>query len=339
MAAEDASTRDRSRSPPSQMDRPEEDQQEWTFSDIVHGPFEDPSGPVAPLLDKPGPVRVRLESERVSFFRLAEYLHNKGPPEPDLIVAFGTWTNVLHRDVCNESGTSDPAFMPTYADRRGIQDRQKTVYDDPTDFLVSILNATCAQTSTSVLLVGPRHYIWRVVPNSHRPLQRFDLEHTYADHYQGFKKFDDKFMALYMPSSFGRQAAIQADGTARMPDLLSRFKRVLVMSAGRGKFWSQVVSELIVEVQSGRQRLSFCTEDPSWGLAHEANHYEGYVRCVADFKCELCKPPAVTCMRCLRRVKNWGELPNRKWVQNTAEKGVGTDDLDAVDNADTCTMM
>lgn len=321
----------------------QENIQVWTFSDIVSGPFESPGGPVAPLLQSrsESEIQVRLATGRASAFRLTEFLDGHYTGVPDLIVTFGCWRNVLSESICVKSGSTNERYMPTRSERQGFEYRQKTIFDDPVDFLTAYLNATIAQTTASVLLVGPRHYLWRLTPNSlRRPLQRFMIKDMYDDAYQGYKQFGGIFMALYLPSSSQRQVVIEPDGTVSMPYLLSRFRKVLVMSAGRGKFWSDVIKHMVKDVADGKQRLAFCDDAPDWANDHKNEYYASYMESIARGVCAHCHPPE-TCMRCLRRVRNWCEIPNRKWLPRSANACIGPDDAINIGNERTwaCTMM
>ena len=313
-------------------------QQVWTFTDIVGGPSASPNGPVAPLLETTGSpdVLVCLGQACVNAFDLTECFDNHG--EPDLIVNFGVWPNVLTDSICRDKGVDDDQCKPSHEERRGIQNRQRTVYDDPIDFLVAVVNASIAQSAASFLLVGPRYYIWRVTANSIRPMQRFVLKRTYEDYYQGFKQMSDEFMALYLPSSSGRQVTLDTDGKVDMPYLLSLHQNVLVMSAGREKFWSNVIKHMAQEVADGSRQLAFCNDLPKWGMDHRKLHFESYMECIARGACRHCNYPQL-CMRCLRRVRNWCGIPNRKWVPYSANANVGTDDMDDKDSNSACTMM
>ena len=141
--------------------------------------------------------------------------------------------------------------------------------------------------------------MWRNVPKSNRPVQRFTIDDTYEDHYQGYKNFEGPFMAMFMPSSASRQLSLSDSGVYCLPALLAQYQRIMVLSAGRGVFWSEAIQHEIREVRDQRLLFNTVEEPPEWGIKHTSEWFHGYQSQMDG--CGNCNPkerPWVTCMRC-----------------------------------------
>jgi len=115
--------------------------------------------------------------------------------------------------------------------------------------------------------------MWRVVPKLDRPIQRFNIAEQY-DHYQGFKIFTGDFM--YMPASASRQIAVEPTGHVKLTELLVKFKSVLVLSSGRGIFWSMAIRDLKTDIAAGELSFRIAQDEPWWASDHMMSNKDTY---------------------------------------------------------------
>ena len=111
-------------------------------------------------------------------------------------------------------------------------------------------------------------------------------------------------------------------------------RRVLVVSAGRGEFWRQIITD-VSKQPSRDEGDSPSSQDGSgmvWGKigAEKLNKkFEQYTR-----DCEICTGETRTCRRCLRNLKyRVADIPNKKWIPKVSEAGIQTDALARTDAA------
>ena len=316
----------------------EPEPQIWHFTDIVNGPYADlTDGPMKDLPTVGGPVQIQI-GPMTSAFHLRKTLEEI---QPDLIVSFGSWPNVLTSDIC-EKLTSSDCCRPHDKDRQNVQHRQKKIFDDPPEFLIAFSSAIAAQAATSYMTIGPKHYLWRTTVKTSRPLQRFAVSGPYDDFYQGYREFapEDDFIAMYMPGSAEKLAEIDPSGKVELLSVFRKFQTILVLSTGRGVFWSQIVRGMID--LSMNERLVFDKSDPTWAIVHRDAHIDKYN---ALFECDNINCTQMQkCMRCLRKIKNWSGIPDRQWstwkrTENKASGPDGSDEAISEPHAPFCFVM
>ena len=145
--------------------------QRWVVTDVVPGPWQDPSGDLQRTAMRLQHIRALVlqdHTEFVNVFRLQHVVESHGPF--DLVVSFGSWPNVLTDDLCKAAIESSP--LPGYKLRKYIQGNQKRVFNYPQDFLVAFTFAVMAQTKASFILIGPPHYTWQAVCKCQRPEEK-----------------------------------------------------------------------------------------------------------------------------------------------------------------------
>ena len=110
----------------------QEPYQQWTFTDIVPGPFCDMiDGPLAGLPLSTSDSKIRIEiGAMTSAFSLSGTIKTV---RPDLICSFGVWPNLLTDEICDKISPSMQC-RPSDEHRRSVMFRQKKVFDDPPEF-------------------------------------------------------------------------------------------------------------------------------------------------------------------------------------------------------------
>ena len=289
--------------------------QKWVFTDVVKGPWCDMS-PEAPLSLLPlNSIDVVVEMDAfVNVFRLANILHKHDGI--DLVLSYGSWPNVLTDEICEEVLPSSPTPGPR---RAMIQRQQKQVWNFPDEFLVSFTAAVMAQTPASFLLVGPPHYTWGATARTRRPMHRFMLPvYDCTDYYQGFKKLND-LMATYWPMDEEKMPT-----KMDLVSIVALHSKVLVLSSGRARLWSDVMQRADKVVR--KYGVPYGIPPLCAGMRHMyegRDKYQGLVTCRNEqAPCE----GDYLCRWCLRRIKQWSGLPDRRLTVWVDSKGTQTDD-------------
>jgi hypothetical protein len=228
--------------------------------------------------------------------------------DPDLILSFGTWRNVL------PDASKD--------DRMRIQRQQCRAFgNDANDFLCALTFAVLAQSKASFLMVGPNSHIWRLITTAQRPCQRFKVIENY-DYYQTSTKKCD-YTAWYWPADPEKVATVSIEEKVSVKDILRLHQKILVISAGRGEFWRQVMDsdELGDEWLKSTNSVA---GNRDWANRFFVQNNETYaaIRKTCD-RCE--KQNKHVCWRCYNKWKKIAEVPNKKFVLYTKDVCVATD--------------
>ena len=284
---------------------------ERLVSDVANGPWNQKGGPLDGL------PNVQIMPRLVSIFDLREVLENV---RPDLVVMFGTWRNVLTRDVLKEGQDG-----PTKQQQNEIAKVQYSMFDDGCDFLQTCHAAVLAQTQASVMSVRPTRYLWRTsIAPTPRPRLYCPVVEKF-DHYQGSVKHDTYDM-VYWAGNKGLEAVVGHDGVGSVVQVCSMHRKVLVVSAGRGEFWRQIILD-VSKMPCRGEGENDSPQDGSgmvWGKIGAATLNNKFERYTHD--CEICKGEARTCRRCLRYLKHRvADIPEKKWRVKTREAGIQTD--------------
>ena len=128
---------------------------------------------------------------------------------------------------------------------------------------------------------------------------------------------------MYWPASAGKWAD-EMDNDSGSVDVTTVFKKhqnILVLASGRGKFWSQIVRAMMEAARS--EPLPFDRSEPEWARLYKnpyqvAKYYKIFPRC-DSIHCSLPE----SCMRCLRRIKDWSGIPDRQWSTYGRSRDVG----------------
>lgn len=275
-------------------------------------------------------THVEVKNERVNAFRLQSVVAEF---DPDCVVSFGSWRNVL-----NDSVVGDKVQVrPSDEERRSIQGRQCKIYNIAPDFLVSFSSAVIAQTKASHLNVGPSHYLWRNLVRCARPQQQFWIDDSEnADYYQGSGNMGNQgkltnFVANYWPSCPEVMPKLNEAGRGSIVELLSRHERILVISAGRGDFWAEIIDK----VDQHRPLACRTPLVPIWAENHHAWLRNNGWAYTFDTPCGSTNcGEADVCMRCLRRIKYWSWIEEMKYFVRGDDAGC---QCDAEGSFDVCT--
>ena len=302
--------------------------QEWIITDVVGCPMSDvANGPLAQLNGE-GPwlsnnIHFTVEKDRVNAFACREMIKKH---KPNIIVAFGTWRNVLVAEYCEGMAVD---AQPTGKDRKYLQGPQCNVFQIGEEFLQAVASAVLAQSACSFLLVGPKRYLWRCAAKVSRPQLRFWLpeDENQFDYYQGAEKMT-KHEAVYWPSGPQMMPTIDERGAASMLDILAKHERVMVISAGRGVFWTNAMEKL-------RSKRLCPANDVSWGLSN----LEWLKKCRREYRgqygCRECRPwdamnPQL-CMNCLKAIKKWAEIDEKQYMKRSADVAVQTEEPENIE--------
>ena len=279
------------------------------LSDIVRGPYQDPvSGPFAEFLkDDKCAVRVKVCPERINVFDLRRASELC---QPDLICMFGIWSNVLTKEIVEDCGVEEQ-WGPNPRERRFVQHSQKGCFGEgPHEFVIAALCAIAAQSNASIIIVGPRHYMWNVTEKSARPMQKFKVKP--ADYYQGYRKFREDFISLYLPSGASQLVEVDGDGFGDLRVVLQKHESILSVGTGRGTFWKNILGEFLV----GQHSLEACpmpSISKEWGNSSlDDTYWEMLDECTHQY----CGDP-YRCKRCLMNIKKWAGIHERKHVRPT----------------------
>eukprot|EP00973_Karenia_brevis_P001572 213377-Karenia_brevis.AAC.1 len=172
-----------------------------------------------------------------------------------------------------------------------------------------------AQTPASFIIVGPQNYLWRLCHQGDRPMQKFRLS-VNGDYYQGWKQFGGHFLGVYWPSDKSRMIEVDDQGYGNIQDVLKVHEKLLVVGSGRGVYWSNAIKNFDDD-EDGLSKifriygLSWQSYGNAWGAHCVQSKGDSYRQLVND--CERCRYSAIKCRKCLRRIKRWAGLPNRKW--------------------------
>ena len=263
----------------------------------------------ATMLSKLKNTEVKVLKDRVNAFRLKDMITDF---RPDILVSFGTWRNVLHDSIIDD----DVSARPSQAERVSVQGRQTKIFNVGEDFLVAVSFSVLAQTAATYLTVGPDHYMWRHVARGVCPSMQFWVEAgECVNYYQGNGNLGNsgkltKFVAHFWPSCPQVMPKLDENGRGSVVKLLSQHERVLVISAGRGEFWREIIQMVDQQPLRCRQPLM-----PFWGELHlEWLRTNGWSY-EFDTPCGRagCDGPDV-CMRCLRQIKVWSCIREMKPV-------------------------
>ena len=123
--------------------------QQWLITDVVGTPvWDEGRGPLnATMLSKLKNTEVKVLKDRVNAFRLKDVITDFNP---DILVSFGTWRNVLHDSIIDD----DVSARPSQAERVSVQGRQTKIFNVGEDFLVAVSSSVLAQTAATYLTVG-----------------------------------------------------------------------------------------------------------------------------------------------------------------------------------------
>ena len=139
-----------------------------------------------------------------------------------------------------------------------------------------------------------------------RPLIQFPVRPDECiDYYQGFEEMRT-YIALCWPRDLSELPTHDELGVAA---IMRKYKKILVLSTGRGVFWSEVLKR--VDGMIGAQQMEFL-EYPPGSVAHgfwQAKG-KGYSKLTAcpNARCA----DHWLCQSCLRRIQRWAGFPDRK---------------------------
>ena len=109
------------------LGRADEPYQTWIVTDVVAGPWQDPLSELQRTASQLQHVNVLVHDEFVNVFRLQPVLESHGPF--DLVVSFGSWSNVLTDEIC--LGVTESSPVPGKEGREKIQSTQKRIFNYP----------------------------------------------------------------------------------------------------------------------------------------------------------------------------------------------------------------
>ena len=216
------------------------------FSDIANGPWNDTENAEHSQFFKTflerWPFNASVRSGKTNAFDLAGAVEEE--VNPDLVVSFGSWRNILCDKVLNEAKCSTHAeFRPTKEDKYHIEKRQYAVFSSGQQFMSCMVSSVPVQVPrASFLVVAPSKYFSGVQSNRDRPEIMFKVpqEEAARSWYQGADKHTE-YMALYVPKDGSVLPNITRNGTSSVADILLMHQKTLVISAGRCDFWAQVM--------------------------------------------------------------------------------------------------
>ena len=138
------------------------------------------------------------------------------------------------------------------------------------------------------------------------------------DYYQGCREMV-RHAAIYWPSDASVEPSLSQHGYGSVVEILAKHKTVLVISAGRGVFWSKAIPEVAELFDSDEWvQPTDGDHDRKWGLTHFEQWNSKYPDPSSCARCSSFSPPARTvCSRCLWKLKKWCGVPERKWIMRT----------------------
>ena len=89
------------------------------------------------MLSKLKNTEVKVLKDRVNAFSLKDVITDFNP---DIVVSFGTWRNVLHDSIIDD----DVSARPSQAERVSVQGQQTKIFNVGEDFRVVVTWATLA---------------------------------------------------------------------------------------------------------------------------------------------------------------------------------------------------
>ena len=339
----------------------------YVLTDRVPGPFKDlDNGPFTDLMVKAqshkSKVEIIMHDGNVNALCMQDVAKTY---QPDLIVGFGTWRNVLTDDICDECNTSHEARPSVENASNKVQKPQYSVFDDGPELLITMARALMAQSDTaSVLQIGPMKYMWRVCAMNDRPMLKFRVridKEIIDDYYQGSEKhYCADWIGMYWPADASKidQLCYEKDGTINVHQLMDLHKNVLIISAGRGRFWAQFIDSIWswttcdvikalasqcsqccrASIREGIAKLvyyqvcrpSWCKPRPleeQWArftAIDSRDSFNSKTKCKVE--CMAQRP--YMCRKCLRQAKNWSGVPDKKFRVWETNNGVQTDALE-----------
>ena len=149
------------------------------------------------------------------------------------------------------------------------------------------------------------------------------------DHYQGSVEHKTYDM-VYWAGRKELEAAVGPDGVASVVQVCQMHRKVLVVSAGRGEFWRQIISEVSERASREEEEEESPGEESGLGMVWGQIGFQRINKkfCNIVHGCDRCNGEARTCKRCLRNLKHRvAEIPDKKWSVRTSEAAVQTDAL------------